>query len=363
MVNTNHLSTTYFSLYKRRFSHIFLNQIRFLLPIFSNIAKVAADNSIAQSTSMFNKHHHLVSDQNKGVVSSVLSSLLFATIPAYVQLQPEMMASAISGGESHWLAVQRIIWSTLLFAVLLLVTKRLPLLISALRNRTMWLKYLLSAMLVAPQYWLFVWAPANDETLNLALGYFTLPIVMVLVGRFVYKESLTRLQKVACFFALLGTIWAYVLSSGISWVVLVVALGYPFYFINRKSIPLAADIGLAVDHVILLPFVLLAMFYLYPAQYILNLPLSTHTYYLGLAIVSVLPMLLYLYAYTKLPVSLFGLLGYVEPTFIFIVGLLIGSTIALQEIPTYLFIICALIALITDGRKRLKNIRVSKRSY
>lgn len=309
---------------------------------------------------MFNKYNHLASEQTKGVSASVLSSLLFATIPAYVQLQPEMATSLISGGESHWLAVQRIIWSTLLFALLLLFTKRLPLLISALKERKVRFRYLISALFVAPQYWLFIWAPANGETLNLALGYFTLPIVMVLIGRFVYKESLTRLQKVACLFALFGTIWAYALSSGVSWVVMVVALGYPLYFINRKSIQLPADIGLAVDHIILFPFAMLAMFYLYPAQYITELPTTTHLYYFGLAAVSVTPMLLYLYAYTKLPVSLFGLLGYVEPTFIFIVGLLIGSTITLQEVPTYLFIMCALIALITDSHKRLKNIRIKR---
>lgn len=311
---------------------------------------------------MFYKYNHLISEQTKGVSASILSSLLFALIPAYVQLQPQMAASLIAGGESHWLAVQRIIWSTLLFAVLLLVTKRLPLLISALKERKMWFRYLISALFVAPQYWLFVWAPANGETLNLALGYFTLPIVMVLIGRFVYQESLTRLQKVACLFALLGTIWAYALSSGVSWVVLVVALGYPVYFINRKAIPLSADIGLAIDHIILLPFAVLGMFILYPSEYFLHLPATTNFYYLGLAVVAVTPMLLYLYAYTKLPVSLFGMLGYVEPTFIFIVGLLIGSTIAPQEIPTYLFIICALVALITDSRKRMKSIRVSRKN-
>ncbi|GAK87252.1 chloramphenicol-sensitive protein RarD [Vibrio ponticus] len=156
---------------------------------------------------MFNKYNHLMSEQSKGVSASILCSLLFALIPAYVQLQPDMAPSLIAGGDSHWLAVQRIFWSTLLFGALLLLTKRLPLLIEALKARKQWGRYLLSAILVAPQYWLFVWAPANGETLNLALGYFTLPIVMVLVGRFVYQESLTRLQKVACLFALLGTIW------------------------------------------------------------------------------------------------------------------------------------------------------------
>lgn len=302
-----------------------------------------------------------MSDQSKGVAASILCSMLFACIPAYVQIQPDMGPSLISGGESHWLATQRIIWSTMLFFILLFFTKRLPLLWDALKQWRKWPKYLTSAVLVAPQYWIFVWAPANGETLNLALGYFTMPIVMVLIGCFYYKDSLTKLQKVACYFALAGTIYTYVLASGLSWVVLVVALGYPVYFMFRKTNPMPTDIGLAVDHIMMLPLAIFGMFYLYPADHFMNLPAASYLYYLGLAVVSVTPMLLYLFAYSKLPVSLFGLMGYVEPTFIFIVGLLIGDNIALHEVPTYLLISFALIALVMDGYKRMKASRLAKK--
>lgn len=300
------------------------------------------------------KYTDVMSGQTKGVIASILCSLLFALIPAYVQLQPSIAPSNVLGGESHWLAVQRILWSTLLFLILLVVSKRLHLLRQALSHWRIWPRYALSALLVAPQYWLFVWAPANGETLSLALGYFTMPIIMVLVGRFVYRETLSSFQKWACYFALAGTVYAYVLADGISWVVLVVALGYPVYFMHRKTIPLATDVGLTVDHLFLFPFAVLAMFYLYPVDYFFSLPASDYAYYIGLGIVAVTPMLLYLYAYSKLTVSMFGLLGYVEPTFIFLVGLLIGDTISSQEVPTYLFIIFALLALVFDGIKRFR---------
>lgn len=316
---------------------------------------------MSQLKALFHKYTHLMSDQSKGVAASILCSMLFACIPAYVQIQPDMGPSLISGGESHWLATQRIIWSTMLFFILLFVTKRLPLLWDALKQWRKWPKYITSAVLVAPQYWIFVWAPANGETLNLALGYFTMPIVMVLIGCFYYKDSLTKLQTVACYFALAGTIYTYVLASGLSWVVLVVALGYPVYFMFRKTNPMPTDIGLAVDHIMMLPLAIFGMFYLYPADHFMNLPAASYLYYLGLAVVSVTPMLLYLFAYSKLPVSLFGLMGYVEPTFIFIVGLLIGDNIALHEVPTYLLISFALIALVMDGYKRMKASRLAKK--
>jgi chloramphenicol-sensitive protein RarD len=129
----------------------------------------------------------------------------------------------------------------------------------------------------------------------------------------------------------------------------------------RKTNPMPTDIGLAVDHIMMLPLAIFGMFYLYPADHFMNLPATSYLYYLGLAVVSVTPMLLYLFAYSKLPVSLFGLMGYVEPTFIFIVGLLIGDNIALHEVPTYLLISFALIALVMDGYKRMKASRLAKK--
>ncbi|MCG9555289.1 EamA family transporter RarD [Vibrio sp. Isolate31] len=312
-------------------------------------------------TALFHKYTHQMSEQSKGIAASILCSMLFACIPAYVQIHPDMGPSLIEGGDSHWLATQRIIWSTILFFILLFLTKRLPLLWESLKKWRKWPKYITSAVLVAPQYWLFVWAPANGETLNLALGYFTMPIVMILIGCFYYKDSLSKLQKVACYFALAGTLYAYVWASGLSWVVLVVALGYPIYFMFRKTNPMPTDIGLAVDHIMMLPWAILSMFYLYPAEHFMNLQASSYLFYLGLAIVSVTPMLLYLFAYSKLPVSLFGLMGYVEPTFIFIVGLLIGNSVRLYEVPTYLFISCALVVVVIDGFKRIKASKSLKR--
>uniref|UniRef100_UPI0026D81663 EamA family transporter RarD n=1 Tax=Vibrio kanaloae TaxID=170673 RepID=UPI0026D81663 len=292
--------------------------------------------------------------QTKGIIASILCSFLFAFIPVYVQFQPPLAPSEITGGESHWLAVQRILWSTMLLCLLLFISKRTYLLLQALKVWKMWPKYCVSALLVAPQYWLFVWAPVNGETLSLALGYFTMPIVMVLIGRLVYRETLSFYQKLACYLALSGTLYTYALSDGISWVVLVIALGYPAYFMHRKTIPLATDIGLAVDHLFLMPLALFGFFLLYPLDFSFSLSIGNYAYYAGLGIVSVIPMLCYLYAYSKLSVSVFGLLGYVEPAFIFVVGLLIGDAITVQEIPTYLLITLSLFALVFDGLKRFR---------
>ncbi|OXH80920.1 chemotaxis protein, partial [Burkholderia multivorans] len=52
----------------------------------------------------------------------------------------------------------------------------------------------MTAALLGLQLWLFLWAPLHGRMLEVSLGYFLLPLTMVLVGRFYYHERLDPLQ-------------------------------------------------------------------------------------------------------------------------------------------------------------------------
>jgi chloramphenicol-sensitive protein RarD len=193
------------------------------------------------------------------------------------------------------------------------------------------------------------------ETLSVALGYFTLPLVLVVVGKFVYGDSLSRLQLLACGLAAVGVGYAYVMAEGLSWIVLLIALGYPIYFIHRKTLAVSSDVGFTLDNVFLLPLTFFAMFYLLPVEQIQALPAVSWLYYLGLAVAGAVPMLLFLYASQSLPMSLFGLLGYVEPVLVFAVGLLLGERVDPSDMPTYVLVMMALFVLALDGVKRART--------
>src|SRR5690606_5361125 len=72
------------------------------------------------------------------------------------------------------------------------------------RERWLWVWLLFSSVLLGVQLWLFMWAPMNGHALDVSLGYFMLPLTLVLTGRLVFKESVTRLQKMACGLAAIG---------------------------------------------------------------------------------------------------------------------------------------------------------------
>ena len=180
-------------------------------------------------------------------------------------------------------------------------SKQLPLVVQQLRAWRAWPRLYLAALLVGLQLWLFIWAPVNGYTLSVALGYFALPLVLVLLGRFVYQERLSHLQWLAVALAALGVAYAYILADGLSWVVLLIALGYPLYFMLRRKYPLPSQVSFTLDNLLLLPIALAYLFLndsgvtadaLSDSWY----ALAPNLYYLGLGIAGTVPMLLFLFA-------------------------------------------------------------------
>jgi len=177
----------------------------------------------------------------RGVALSIIASVLFALVPGYVKLLAPL--------DGLQVFAQRVLWS--LPAVLLLVTlsRQWPLVLQALariRREPLLLASLpLAALLMGIQWALFVWAPLAGRMLEVSLGYFLLPLAMVLVGRVFYGERLRPLQRLAVCCALLGVAHELWLTQAFSWVVMVTVLGYPPYFMLRRWMRLDASSGAA----------------------------------------------------------------------------------------------------------------------
>lgn len=292
---------------------------------------------------------------SKGIALSVLASVLFAVMYFYTSLLAPLTGVEIFG------------WRMLLTAPCMTVFMLLSgewRHVGAILKRLLGQPFLLlalplSAALLGVQLWLFMWAPLNGYSLDVSLGYFLLPLTMVLTGRIVYGEQLSRLQKIAAGLATLGVLNELYQVGSFSWATLLVAIGYPVYFVLRKR--LAADNlgGLWLDMALLLPIALwfvqsgeqgFAVVDQHPWLYLL-IPL--------LGLISASALVAYIIASRLLPFSLFGLLSYVEPVLLLGVALLLGESIQAGEWLTYLPIWLAVLVLVYEGFKHLMRQRRS----
>lgn len=291
-------------------------------------------------------------NERLGFLSSISASALFALVTLYVQILKPLSGFVIAG--------QRIIWTTLIMVVCLLVAGRFKKTLHPLINPAALPGLILGSLLIGLQWGLFVWAPVNGKTLDLSLGYFLAPIVMVSVGRIFLGEKLYPMQWGAVLLACMGVMYAFYSSGGFSWVALLVALGYPAYFLLRRFQALPLISAFFIENLLLLPLGIWGCIHfshgIQPFDYSGQMLLA----FLGLALLGSGGMLCLLTASRQLPISLFGLLGYLEPILIFFVGIcFLGESVLKSELLTYILIMTALGLLAVD--KMCRNLASIKK--
>lgn len=283
----------------------------------------------------------------KGVVLSVLASVLFGVMYFYTSLMKPLDGQEIFG----WRMLLTVPCATL-FMLFSGDWKLVRALAARLRRQpVLFFGLLLSSVLLGAQLLIFMWAPLHGRSLEVSLGYFLLPLSMILTGRVVYGEHLSYLQKIAAAFAAIGVgheLWR---LGSFSWETLLVAGGYPLYFVLRRRLKTDNLGGLWFDMLFMLPIGLWFIANGHPLA-IQQTPLL-YLLIPILGIISASALVSYIIASRLLPFSLFGLLSYVEPVLLVGVALLLGESISRDEMLTYIPIWIAVGVLILEGAKHM----------
>lgn len=269
----------------------------------------------------------------RGIALSVIASTLFALLSAYTSWLTPLNGLDIFA----W----RIVW-TLPLAFVLIGTRKhgaqlRDAVLALLRAPMQALLFVAMTAMLGVQLWLFLWAPLNGRALDVSLGYFLLPLAMVLIGRFYYGERLDGWQRVAVACAIAGVLHELWMTRAFSWPTVLVALGYPPYFMLRRRLKLDSMVIFTMEIALLTPVALytlaispnLSAVWQRPDMYLMLLP--------GLGLLSTAALDCFLRASRLLPMGLFGILGYVEPVLLVVVAIiLLDETLTSAQLWTYI---------------------------
>lgn len=285
----------------------------------------------------------------KGIALSVMASVTFGVLYFYTRL-----LSNFTGQETFgWRIIATLPFLTLFmlfsgdFAHVKSIAQRL------IKNPLLILALFLTSFLTCFQLWLFLWGPMNGRGLQVSLGYFLLPLALVLTGSLVYKEKLSLLQKIAVFLAVFGVgheLWR---LGSIAWETIAVAVGYCLYFLIRKKINTDNLGGFWWDLLLCIPF---TIYFIYSSDGAVQKLLQSPMLFLviaGLGILSAIGLGSYILASRYLPMVLFGLLSYLEPVLLAGASLVLGETIGQDEWLTYIPIWLAVGVLVVEGARHM----------
>ncbi len=281
----------------------------------------------------------------KGIAYSVLASVTFGILYFYTQLLGALDSEQTFG----WRIIATIPFLTLFMWFSGDLTHIKTIFNRIIAKPSLLVFLMITSVLTSAQLWLFLWGPMHGRGLQVSLGYFLLPLVLVLAGSFLYGEKLSKLQYLAVFLAVFGVgheIWR---LGTIAWETAFVALGYAAYFILRKKIQTDNLGGFWWDLFLILP---IAIFFTQtgetPYLKFLEHP-SLGVVVLGLGLLSAIGLGSYILASRYLPLIIFGLLGYLEPILLAFASLVLGEKISSGEWLTYIPIWLAVLVLVIEG--------------
>ena len=196
---------------------------------------------------------------------------------------------------------------------------------AVLRDRRAVATLLGSATMVGVNWWLYVWAIHNGHVYAASLGYYILPLMMMLLGLVVLGEKLTRGQWWAVGLAGIGVGVLAVGALTTMWLSLSMAVTFGLYGLLRKTVNAGSLAGLTVETLILLPVALgiVAWHWTTPAG-----PAFARGWEVGLAValsgpMTAIPLMWFGIAARRLPYTVMGFLQFSSPTIVFLLGLFV----------------------------------------
>lgn len=227
---------------------------------------------------------------------------------------------------------QRIAWTFVVCAVVLLVRRDLGWIRPVLRRPRLVGGLALAAGLIAVNWIVYVNAVITNHTSEAALGYFLNPLITVALGVLVLRERLRVLQWTAVAIGTVAGVFLAVVAGQVPLTALALAVSFALYSLakNRVGASLQALHGLAIETTVLLP---IALVLLIPMAGVLGTTFvgygALHTALLVLSgPVTAAPLLLFAAAARRVPLVTIGLLQFLTPVMQLLAALALGEHVS-----------------------------------
>jgi chloramphenicol-sensitive protein RarD len=229
------------------------------------------------------------------------------------------------------IVAHRAVWSLLFVLILIVIFRQRADLRRALTPRTIGL--LAAAIMFLSINWLvYVYSIDTNQVVQGALGYFINPLVSVALGVILLAERLDKTQWLAIGIAVVAVLVLTVSYGGVPWISLTLAVSFGFYGLIKKRANVDALPSLAIETAVVTPIAVAYLWFLQAngeAAFIQD-GLGISVLLILLGPITAIPLLAFGAAAIRIPLSTLGIIQYVTPTVIF----LLGITVFGESMPT-----------------------------
>lgn len=244
----------------------------------------------------------------KGPLCVLTCYIAWGVLPIFWKMLAEV--------DSLYVLASRILWSLILIVVVLGLRRNFSAVKAVLHKRTELIRLALAGCFICVNWGMFIWAVNSNHMLDSSLAYYMSPILSILLGTMLFHEKLTKLQWLAVGITLTGLVITVIRYGQIPWVALIIGGSFSIYGALKKKVHCGVEVAMFFETALLAPFALAFTFWmesrgtgavgvLHGWQWLL-LPVA--------GIVTTVPLLFFSQGIRETPLTLSGILMYINPT-------------------------------------------------
>lgn len=185
------------------------------------------------------------------------------------------------------------------------------------------LRCCITAIFIAMNWYLYIVAVNLDQTTQASIGYFITPLINAMFGVWLFGEKLDRWKITALAFGCAGVLYQMAALGIMPWLALGIGGAFGIYGSLRKKMQMPPVRGMYAELLVLMPIVVLLWAKLAADGH--NYPYLNHPSMIIMCIVAgivtLVPLLLFLYAVQHLTLTTVGFAQYSTPTLQFLVAI------------------------------------------
>ena len=254
----------------------------------------------------------------------------------------------------------RVVTSSIILLTVIIYTKRLRSLMTALRDPKLCLRIALASILLSINWTTYVWAVVHENVIETALGYFISPLATMIIGFAVLREPIRSAHRAVIAFAGIAVVILTYSYGRPPYLALIIAGSWSVYGYLKKQVPLSSLESLSAEVLVLLaPAIGILIWGFNRSDSVKNIATTTQwTFVLFTGLMTAIPLLLFGAASRRVRLSLLGPMQYLVPTFNFFLGwLAYNEKLDTTRLVGFAFVWFGLVILITDSVKSSKNSR------
>lgn len=256
-------------------------------------------------------------EERRGVWLAIGAYAVWGLLPIYWKALHSVPAGTI--------LANRIAWSTVFVVLLLTVQRHWSWLRPALHSRRTVITYVIAALFLSVNWYIYIWAVNAGYLVDASLGYFITPLVNVVIGVLVFHERLNRGQWAAVGLAAAGVLYITFSYGQLPWIGLSLAFTFGVYGMVKKQARLPSLEGMALETgTIFLPAVAFLLYQEAAGSGVIgHTDWLTNLLLIGTGVITVIPLLWFADAAQRIPLSMMGVIQYISPTLMFLLGIFV----------------------------------------